>query len=323
MSNTDDTSPTSLTHLESHSQRRILELVRVSLDACFLDGVRFPHSLLTGSPGLGKSALAHTIASELCVPCKEVPGHTLRTPADLNAVLLGATDKSIVVIEADDLAPSIQSALCGALDKRTWFLSSGSSIQSLALADFTFLLTTSEEHRILQSLRDRMRLTLRFQFYGEEDLQRMLFTRARTLGWEIAEGSIAYISYRSRGTPRIAFNILQSAHLVSRSEGSDTIAFAHLHKACQLAGLDERGLTLATDVRYLNILRDGEKPLRLLAYRLGVNRQVITSVIEPYLFRAGYADMLPHGQRFLTAKGREHLRIYHSEEWVEKVSDSD
>lgn len=323
MSDTDKTFPTSLKHLESHSQKAILEMVRVGLDACLLDGMRFPHSLLVGSPGLGKSALAHTIASELSVPCKEVLGDTLRTPADLNSVLLGATDKSIVLIEADGLPPTIQRTLSSALDKRVLVLSSRGSVQSLALADFTLLLTTSEEHRILQSLRDRMRLTLRFQFYSEDDLQRMLFTRVQTVGWDIAEGSIAYISYRSRGTPRIAFNILQSAHLVSRSECSDTIAFAHLHKACQLAGLDERGLTLATDVRYLNILRDGEKPLRLLACRLGVKRQVITSVIEPYLFRAGYADMLPDGQRILTAKGREHLRIYHSEEWMGKISEYD
>jgi Holliday junction DNA helicase RuvB len=310
-----DAQPTSLRHLESKSQKDILEMVRLSLDVCFQDGVKFPHSSLVGSPGLGKSALANTIASELCVPYKEVLGQTLRTPADLNALLLGATDKSIVFIDESDTLPiPIQTALYLALDKRTLFLSSGGSVQSLPLADFTLLLATTEEYGMLQPLRDRMRLTLRFQFYDEEDLEGMLLMRARSLELKIEDDRVAYIARRSRGTPRIAFNILQSAHLVSRSEGSDTIRFAHYHKACQLAGLDEKGLNVATDVKYLNLLRDGEKPLNVLASHLGLPSRTLTMVIEPYILRAGFMEKGTQSKRFLTAKGREHLLRYHSHE---------
>jgi holliday junction DNA helicase RuvB len=315
MSDINDVQPTSLKHLESKSQNAMLEMVRLSLDVCFQDGVRFPHSSLVGAPGLGKSALAQTIASELCVPYKEVLGQTIRTPADLNALLLGATDKSIVFVDESDTLPvPIMTALFLALDKRTLFLSSSGSVQSLPLADFTLLLATTEEYGMLQPLRDRMRLTLRFQFYCEEDLQRMVLMRAKSLGWEIEEGCVAYISHRSRGTPRIAFNILQSAHFVSRSEGSDTITFAHLHKACQLAGLDERGLNMATDVKYLSLLRDGEKPLNVLASHLGLPSRTLTMVIEPYILRAGFMEKGTQSKRFLTAKGREHLLRYHSHE---------
>ena len=200
MNEVNDVQPTSLKHLESDSQKSMLEMVKVALDVCFQDGQRFPHASLVGSPGLGKSALAQTIASELCVPCKEVLGQTLRTPADLNALLLSATDKSIVFLDESDTLPiSIQTAILLAVDRKTLFLSSGGSVQSLPLADFTLLLATTEEYGMLQPLRDRCRLTLRFQFYSEEDLKRMLFVRAKSLGWDIDPWCVAPIARRSRG----------------------------------------------------------------------------------------------------------------------------
>jgi Holliday junction resolvasome RuvABC ATP-dependent DNA helicase subunit len=70
--------PSSLSHLESKSQKAMLDLVRVTLDVCFQDGSKYPSSSLVGSPGLGKSALAQTIASELAVPIKEVTGLAVR-----------------------------------------------------------------------------------------------------------------------------------------------------------------------------------------------------------------------------------------------------
>jgi Holliday junction DNA helicase RuvB len=300
--------PTSLKHLESKSQKSMLEMVRVALDVCFQDGQRFPHSSMLGSCGLGKSSLANTIASELCVPCKEVLGQTLRTPADLNALLLSATDKSIVFVDESDTLPiPIQTALYLALDKRMLFISSGGSVQSLPLADFTLLLATTEEYGMLQPLRDRCRLTLRFQFYCEEDLARMILVRARSLGWGIAEECVPSIARRSRGTPRVAFNILQSCRLVSRSEGEDTITPAHLQKACTLSGIDSLGLYLATDLKYLTLLLDGEKAVNVLASHLGLPTRTVTTVVEPFLIRSGLIEKGKQSKRFLTAKGKEHL----------------
>ena len=132
MNEVNDVQPTSLKHLESDSQKSMHEMVKVALDVSFQDSQRFPHASLVGSPGLGKSVLANVIASELCVPFKEVLGQTLRTPADLNALLLGATEKSIVFVDESDTLPiPIHPALYLALDKKMLFLSSGGSVQSL------------------------------------------------------------------------------------------------------------------------------------------------------------------------------------------------
>jgi len=308
MNEVNDVQPTSLKHLESESQKAMLEMVKVALDVCFQDGQKFPTSALLGSSGLGKSALAHTIASELCVPCKEVLGQTLRSPADLNALLLSATDKSIVFVDESDTLPvPIQTALLIALDRKTLFLSSGGSVQSLPLTDFTLLLATTEEYGMLQPLRDRCRLTLRFQFYCEEDLKRMLFVRAKSLGWDIDPWCVAPIARRSRGTPRIAFNILQSCRFVSRSEGENTIRPAHMRKAFTLLGIDSLGLNVATDLKYLSLLLEGEKPVNVLASHLGLPTRTVTTVIEPFIIRSGLMEKGKQSKRYLTPKGKEHL----------------
>jgi Holliday junction DNA helicase RuvB len=299
--------PSSLKHLESESQKAMLDLVRLTLDVCFQDGSKFPHASLVGSPGLGKSALATTIATELAVPITEVTGLSVRTPADLNSVLLSATDKSLVFIdEADLMGTPSSTLLIVALTSGRLCLSSGGSIKSLPLADFTVLLATTEEYGLLQPLRDRMRLTLRFSFYSEKDLQRIVEVRARSLGWGIADECVKDISKRSRGTPRLAFNLLQSARYVSRSDTSDMIFPNHLEKACELSGIDSLGLNVATDLAYMRLLQEEDKPLNVLASCLGLPSRTVSTVIEPFLLRSGLI-VKTKSSRTLTAKGREHL----------------
>lgn len=299
--------PSSLKHLESISQKAMLDLVRVTLDVCFQDGSKYPHASLVGAPGLGKSALATTIASELAVPIKEVTGLAVRSPADLNSLLLSATDKSIVFVdEADTMSVATQTQLMVALTSGRLSLSSGGGVRSLPLADFTLLLATTEEYGLVQPLRDRMRQTLRFQYYRYEDLQRMVKVRARSLGWDIADECFAEIARRSRGTPRIAFNILQASRYVCRSDASDTITPLHLARACELSGIDTLGLNVATDLAYMRLIADGDKPLNVIASCLGLPSRTVSTVIEPFLIRSGLIEKTKVG-RTLTSAGREHL----------------
>ena len=300
--------PSSLKHLESVSQKAMLDLVRVTLDVCFQDGSKFPHASLVGSCGLGKSCLAQTIGTELAVDCKEVTGLSLRSPSDLNSLLLSATDKSIVFIdEADTMPVPTQTQLMVALTSGRLSLSSGGGVKSLPLADFTLLLATTEEYGLLQPLRDRCRLTLRFNFYCEEDLQRMVSVRARSLGWSIINQCVKDIARRSRGTPRIAFNILQTARYVSRSDSSGMILPVHLAKACELTGIDPLGLNVATDLAYMNLLLDGDRQLNVIASCLGLPTRTVSTVIEPFLIRSGLVEKGKQSRRTLTPKGREHL----------------
>ena len=281
----------------------------VWLEVCFADHVRFPNCLLTGPAGTGKTTLCEVIASELQVPIQVTLGHMLRNPADLNELLLNATDKSIVAVDEADLMPvPVQTALMVAISSGRLFLPAGGSVQSIPLANMTFLLATTEEHGLLGPATQRFN-TLRFSYYCEEDLRNIVAVRARSLGWGIADEAIPPIAERSRGTPRIALKILQASRSVCRAEGEETISLAHLERACRLTGIDAMGLNEATDLAYMRLLQESQDgtQLSVLASRLGIPSKTVSAIIEPFLLRAGLMEKGKQSKRYLTAKGKEHL----------------
>ena len=190
-----DVGPTSIRHFVS--QKGVIDQVVVALDAAQMDGEKFPNALLVGPPGLGKSALAGIIAAEMAVEMHELLGQSVKSAADLHALLLAAKPKAIVFVdEAHELAATLQTGLYLALDKQKIVLSGGNGNhpQSIPLANFSVLLGTTDEFDLLQPLRDRMRLTLRFDYYSEQDLATVVQQRASALGWECDE----YLSARKR-----------------------------------------------------------------------------------------------------------------------------
>jgi Holliday junction DNA helicase RuvB len=136
-----------------------------------------------------------------------------------------------------------QTALYRAIEGRKLFIQGRSTrVQSIPLADFTLLLSTTDEYCLLQPLPDRCRLILRFQFYSPEELTTLLQQRSRALNWKMDEAAYPLITQRSRGTPRLALRLLQSARRVCRADGEKSIALDHLERACNLEGIDGLGL---------------------------------------------------------------------------------
>ena len=302
-----DVAPTSLRHLIG--QQGVIDQVAVALDAAQMDGKKFEHSLLVGPPGLGKSALANVIAQEMATDLHEVLGQAIKTPSDLHALLLSAKARDIVHIdECHELGKPFQTALYLALDKRKIVLSGGKggSPQSLPLGDFTVLLSTTDEYDLLQPLRDRMRLMLRFEYYSPKDLATVVHQRTQALGWDVHEDVLPLIAERSRGTPRLALRLLQSCRRVCRASGETSITFHHLIRACDLEGIDRLGLG-PTEQKYLRIVADGNTRLNVIASMLGLPSRTVSEVTEPFLIRAGLLIKDDQGRRQLTAKAREHL----------------
>jgi Holliday junction DNA helicase RuvB len=302
-----DVAPTTLADLVG--QQSVLAQVRVALAAARQDGTKFPSALLTGGAGLGKSQLARCIASEMATDFIEILGQSIREPADLNAVLLSATDRALVhVDEAHELDKEFQVALYLAIDQRKVLLNTRSSQgpQAIPLADFSLLLSTTDEYALLQPLRDRMRLVLRFQFYPEAELAEVLRDRSRALRWPVDEVVLPQIAIRSRGTPRLALRLLQACRRVCRAEGECGITPAHLGRACLLEQIDPLGLG-PVDQQYLTVLAEGTSRLNVVASRLGLHSRTVAEVIEPYLIRVGLVVKDDQGRRQLTAHGREHL----------------
>jgi Holliday junction DNA helicase RuvB len=303
-----DVAPSSLKHIIG--QKSVVDQVRVGIEAAFADQRKFDSALLVGPPGCGKTATARVIAEEMATEFVEVLGQSITTPADLNGLLLSLKDKGVChVDEAHELDRTFQTALYLAIDRRKLILQggrSGNAPQSIPLADFTLLLSTTDEYCLLQPLRDRMKLVLRFDFYSSDDLTTLVRQHVHALRWSVDEEVYSLIAARARGTPRLALRLLQSCRRVCRSEARTTITQADLEKACQLEQIDDMGLG-PTEQKYLEILAGGVSRLSVIASILGLPPRTVSQVTEPFLLRMSLICKSDNGKRELTALGREHL----------------
>lgn len=195
-----DVQPSSLRHIIG--QKQVVDVVTTELDAAQIDNRRFDPALMVGPPGCGKTAVSHIIAEEMAAPFVEVLGQSIKNLAELNALLLSAKeDKTVIFIdEAAELDPSLQVALYMALDQKKIVVSgtkAGGSPITIPLADFSLLLATTHEADLLQPLRDRMRLVLRFQFYSEQELSELVRLRSVGLRWPVNADVFSEIAKKS------------------------------------------------------------------------------------------------------------------------------
>jgi Holliday junction DNA helicase RuvB len=303
--NVDGLSPTSVRHIIG--QTHVIEQLEVALDAAVMDNQRMDNALLAGPPGLGKTTVAHVISCEMASTLHEVLGQSITSRAELNALLLAAKDRDIVHIdEAHQLSKRMQTALYMALDQKRLTVDWGTGPQSIPIEDFTVLLSTTDEHDLLRPLRDRMKLVLRFGFYSEHELTKILLLRSRSLRWSVEDEVIGEIAKRSQGTPRLALRLLQACYRVCRANGETAITAAHLQRACALAQIDELGLG-PLERQYLQKVRDGSTRLNVIAAALGSNSRTVAEVVEPVLIRSGLICKDDHARRQLTAAGRDHV----------------
>ena len=283
-------------------QKQVVDTVRVALEASWNDGVRFPDAGLFGPAGVGKSTLCSLIARELGSTLHETLAQTLTSPGDLHALLMTAGDRDVVLIdEADELHPELQTLLYRAVAERKLFLPRGSSSRmppAIDLANFTLLMACNHESRLAPPLVQRLKLVCRFGFYEQSELERILQDRVRAVRWTVESSVLVEIAKRSRGVPRVALRHLDATHRVSRSENADAITRAHFDRMCRLEGIDAAGLD-ATEQAYLRVLsQTAGRPLRLgiIADRLGLPSRTVSMSLEPFLVRSGLINRSDSGR---------------------------
>jgi Holliday junction DNA helicase RuvB len=286
--------------------------VKVALEAAWADGTRFPHTLMVGPPGVGKSLMAKVIAKEMGCELREALAQTLGLGGELSALLLEAGDRDCVFLdEADEMYPYHMSLLYRSLEEGKLFVPRGESTEatrSIPLSSFTLLAATNNEFQLVQPLRERFRLILRFDYYSVEALTLLLRQRAMALHWGIEEEALSGIAGRGRGTPRVALRLLEACRRTCRSQYESVITMQHFEQTCRMEGLDEMGLD-RVEQQYLRYLYEAENAVRLgtLASVLGLPPRTVSSVIEDFLVRSELVIRSDFGRQ-LSKKGVEHVR---------------
>ncbi|QDU29546.1 Holliday junction ATP-dependent DNA helicase RuvB [Anatilimnocola aggregata] len=305
-----DVQPSSFRHIIG--QRHVTEALKIAVEASFQEGKKLDEVLLCGPPGLGKSALVSVLAQELAVPFTEVLAQSISNTAELNSVLLSATDGILFLDEIHLLNPTQQHSLLQVLDKRRIFLSGGKSVQSIPVAPFTLVGATTDPDGLIGPLIDRFRIVLHLDYYSLDELAQVVRQRCLALAWKYESDLPIEIARRGRQTPRIALRLLQSARRVAVSEGAEEITVAHLLKSCELERVSTEGLDNMQQ-KLLGLLGPSGQRLNVLASMLGVSTKVLTKTVEPFLLRHGMIVKSDGGVRLLTKKGREHLATFVTE----------
>lgn len=291
-------------------QQEAVKRFKVALDSSWNDTVRLPHMLFVGPPGCGKTMLASIAAKEMAVEMHERLAQVLNTPGALNGLLIQAEEKQIIFLdELHELHPVNQTVLYRAMENsQVTVCGYGERTFNLELNNFTLIGATTDEHRLLPPLRDRFKVILPFQHYDDDALAKIIIQRSRLQGLEIDVAIAPEIAQRSRGTPRLAIRLLESCHRFARSRGDNQITMEHFQATVELDGIDPLGLGPDEQrfIKYLTERRGEAVRLFTIEATLGIHRQTLSQVIEPFLLRRGLIDRKNEG-RVITDRGIEHV----------------
>jgi Holliday junction DNA helicase RuvB len=285
--------------------------LEIAVEASFAEHKRLDDVLLCGPPGLGKTGLVTVLQSELgLLSMTTVLAQSISNTAELNGVLLSATEGLLFLDEIHLLSPNAQHTLLKVLDERKIDINTGKTVTSIPVASFTLVGATTDPDGVIAPLVDRFRLVLNLDYYSLDELQQIVRQRVVAMGWEHEPELLNEIAVRARQTPRIALRLLQSARRWQVAAGSGLLTVDHLRRACEVERISPMGLDNLQQ-KYLHLLGNGPQRLNVLASMLGVSSKVLTKTCEGFLLRSGLVVKTDSGLRSLTESGQSHLSELH------------
>ena len=285
-------------------QRKVLERLELAVTAARERGDALDHVLLSGPPGLGKTTLAYILGHAMGVDVRTTSGPVIDKPGDLAGLLTNLEKGDILFIdEIHRMQKSVEEYLYTAMEdfKLDILIDQGPSARSvrLELPPFTLVGATTRSGLLSPPLRSRFGISNRLDFYGIPDLQAIITRSADILAVDTESDGAEEIASRSRGTPRIANNLLRRVRDYAQIKADNRITRPVADRALEMLDIDRHGLD-DMDKRILKAIlikfSGGPVGLSSLAVSVGEEPDTIEEVYEPYLIQEGYMSRTSKGR---------------------------
>ncbi len=303
-----------LTFEDFTGQDKVIENLKVFVQAANQRGEALDHTLFHGPPGLGKTTLAYILAHELGVNIKTTSGPVLDKPGDLAGLLTSLEPRDVLFIdEIHRLSPVVEEYLYSAMEdyKIDILIESGPNARSvqISLEPFTLIGATTRSGLLTAPMRARFGINARLNYYEKKLLSKIIKRSAGILQVTIHDDAALEIARRSRGTPRIANALLRRVRDFAQIKNDGIIDLNITKYALEALNVDEYGLD-EMDNKILSTIIDkfngGPVGLGTLATAVGENAETIEEVYEPFLIQEGFIKRTPRG-RMVTPRAYEHL----------------
>ncbi len=289
---------------EFTGQSKVRERLEIALEAALQRSEPLDHVLLSGPPGLGKTTIANIIAKSMGGNLKCTSGPTIEKAGDLAGLLTNLEAGDILFIdEIHRLQRTIEEYLYPAMEdfKLDIIIDQGPNARSvrLNLPRFTLIGATTRSGLLTSPLLTRFPIKERLDYYTGEELQKIVHRSGSILNVQITEEGALEVARRSRGTPRIANNLLRRVRDYAQVKGDGVISAQLADKALAMLDIDNDGLD-EMDKRILEtiIVKFGGGPVGIssLAVAVGEEKDTLEEVYEPYLIMNGYLNRTPQGR---------------------------